>query len=85
MHDHGGLPGLRAPLDGPPMDRVDWEGPDGARLRLLIHPLAGARGVEVTVKAAKGDHQVPVSALGGLDAEIRSSLASLRKELERSR
>jgi len=86
LHEHGGLPGLRAPLEGPPLDRVDWEEPGGARLRLLMHSLPGGGRTEITVKAAKGSGlHTPVSALGGLDHELRVALAALRKELERTR
>lgn len=88
VHDHGGLPGLVGPLDGPPMDRVDWQEPGGNRLRFHVHTLPGSTSSEVTVKVAPPQGRstsAGVAGLGGLDAEVRSSLAALRKHLERSR
>ena len=88
VHDRGGLPGLVGPLDGPPMDRVDWQEPGGNRLRFHVHTLPGSTSSEVTVKVAPPEGRstsAGVAGLGGLDAEVRSSLAALRKHLERSR
>jgi hypothetical protein len=83
VHEQGGLPGLVTPLEGPPLDRVDWLGPGGARLRLQVHPLAGGSRTEMTLKAApgEGDHHLEP----GLEGRLRSALASLRNELERER
>ncbi len=88
VHEHGGLPGLVGPLDGPPMDRVDWQEPGGHRLRFHVHSLPGASSSQVTVKVAPPQGRsaaAGVAGLGGLDGEVRSSLAALRKHVERSR
>ena len=84
LHDVGGLPGLVGPLDGPPMDRVDWTEPGGARLRVQVHARPGGGPTDVHVKIARGARNGPPSALGPLENEVRQSLAALRRELERA-
>lgn len=83
LHEHGGLPGLVTPLEGPPLDRVDWLGPGGSLLRLHVHALAGGSRSEMTLRAAPGEGQRHLEP--GLEGRLRSALASLRNELERGR
>ncbi len=82
VHDHGGLPGLRAPLDGPVLDQVDWAEPGGARLRFHVRTLPGGNRSEVVVKLARGERE---GSLSDLEAQVRSAMTALRNELERSR
>ena len=84
LHDVGGLPGLVGPLDGPPMDRVDWTEPGGARLRVQVHARSGGGPTDVHVKIAQGSRSGPLNALSSLEGEVRHSLAAIRKELERA-
>lgn len=84
LHDVGGLPGLVGPLDGPPMDRVDWTEPGGARLRVQVHARPGAGPTDVHVKIARGSRSSPLNATSPLEGEVRQSLAALRRELERA-
>ena len=84
LHDVGGLPGLVGPLDGPPMDRVDWTEPGGARLRVQVHASSGGGPTEVHVKVARGARKGPPGGLGPLEGEVRQSLAAIRRELERA-
>ncbi len=81
VHDVGGLPGLVGPLDGPPMDRVDWVEPHGARLRFQVHARNGGGPSDTTVQIARGERTGPLT---DLEAEVRDALASLRSTLERS-
>lgn len=86
IHDQGGLPGLVTPLDGPPLDRVDWTEPGGARLRFHVHTLPGGSRSEMTVKVAppEGAATGGAASLGGLDGEVRSALVALRNAFERA-
>lgn len=84
LHDVGGLPGLVGPLDGPPMDRVDWTEPGGARLRVQVHARSGGGPSDVKVQIARGSRTGPLTALGPLENEVRQDLAALRKTLERA-
>ncbi len=81
VHDVGGLPGLVGPLDGPPMDRVDWTEPHGARLRFQVHARSGGGPSDTTVQIARGARTGPLTDLEG---EVRDALAALRTRLERA-
>ncbi len=81
VHDVGGFPGLVGPLDGPPMDRVDWTEPEGARLRFQVHARSGGGPSDTTVQIARGSRTGP---LNGLESEVRDALAALRTQLERA-
>lgn len=83
LHEHGGLPGMVTPREGPPMDQVTWLGPGGSHLRVHVHTLAGGSRSEIVLKGAPADGSRALE--NGLDHRLRSSLASLRSELERSR
>lgn len=84
LHDVGGLPGLVGPLDGPPMDRVDWTEPGGARLRVQVHARSGGGPSDVKVQIARGSRTGPLTALSPLESQVRQDLAALRKTLERA-
>lgn len=83
LHEHVDLPGLRGPLDGPPMDRVEWSGPGGTVLRLQIHGLPGGTSTEIMFQAAPDPSHEDAPIPAGLEAEGRRAVAALRKEIER--
>ncbi|SDQ85964.1 hypothetical protein [Quadrisphaera sp. DSM 44207] len=93
LHEHGGLPGLRGPLDGPPMDRIDWEVPGEGLWRVVVHGLPGADHTEVSLsfapQAPEPDERLraAVATLAGANhavrARAREALEDLRRTLER--
>lgn len=50
LHEHGGLPGLTGGVDGPVMDRVEWDVEGQGHYEAEVHGLPGAVTSEVTVR-----------------------------------
>ncbi len=93
LHDHGGLPGLTGGLEGPVMDRVEWDVEGSGHFEAEVHGLPGFNHTEITVRVSPthggvgGAGQKAVAAVphlggGSVRAQVSRSLRDLQRLLE---
>jgi len=93
LHEHGGLPGLTGGVDGPVMDRLEWDVEGRGHYEAEVHGLPGAATAEVTVRfspmqgGAQGAVEAAAAALplvGGpsVRSPVSRSLSRLQRLLE---
>ncbi|PWJ47846.1 hypothetical protein SAMN06264364_13419 [Quadrisphaera granulorum] len=93
LHDHGGLPGLTGGLEGPVLDRIEWNVPGSGHFEAEVHSLPGANHTEVTLRISPetgsarsaAEHaaaSLPLVGGGSLRSQASRSLAHLQRLLE---